>query len=192
MLALPRGGVPVGFELARTLRLPLEMFIVRKLGVPGNKELAMGAIAPDGTRAINQDIIEALHISPEQIDAVAEQERLEIQRRQQEYRNHRPQLEVRGRTVILVDDGLATGSTMRAAIQSLRQQDPAYIVVAVPVAAPSICDELAKEVDEIVCAFRLQEFVAVGQWYYKFKQTSDEEVRRLLALASKMRFPRAA
>jgi len=185
VLALPRGGVPVAFELATALRAPLDVFVVRKLGVPGHEELAMGAIATGGVRVLNEDVVQSLGIPQAVIDAVAAAEQKELQRREQLYRGGRSAPEVRGRTIILVDDGLATGSTMRAAVAALRQQRPARIVVAVPVGAPSTCDEFRADVDQIVCGFTPEPFYGVGQWYEDFSQTSDEEVRELLDLAAK-------
>src|SRR5262249_48995238 len=152
VLALPRGGVPVGYEVARALAAPLDVFLVRKLGVPGHEELAMGAIASGGVRVLNEDVVRGLSIPPEAIDSVAEKERLELERREQAYRDGRPAPDVRGRIVILVDDGLATGSTMRAAVAALRLKGPGWIVVAVPVGAPDTCRELRREADDVVCA----------------------------------------
>lgn len=180
VLALPRGGVPVAFEVARTLHAPLDVFLVRKLGVPGQEELAMGAIASGGVRVLNQDLVEALRIPEPVIDAVAAREEQELDRRERLYRDDRPPPDVRGRTVILVDDGLATGATMRAAAATLRQQQPARIVIAVPLAAPSVCREFEAEVDEIVCIATPEPFYAVGLWYDDFSPTTDEEVRDLL------------
>jgi predicted phosphoribosyltransferase len=180
VLALPRGGVPVAFEVARALNAPLDLFMVRKLGVPGHEELAMGAIATGGARVLNQDAIYGLGIPRSVIDVVADREEEELQRREREYRGDRPPPQVQGKTVILIDDGLATGSTMRAAVRALRQQRPARIVVAVPVGASSTCDEFRDEADEIVCATTPEPFLAVGCWYEGFSQTSDEEVRDLL------------
>jgi putative phosphoribosyl transferase len=185
VLALPRGGVPVGDEVARALGAPLDVFLVRKLGVPGHGELAMGAIASGGVRVLNQDVVEALGIPPAAIEAVAEREARELARREREYRDGRPAPDVRGRTMILVDDGLATGSTMRAAVAALRQLGPAAIVVAVPTAARETCDELRPLVDEVVCASTPRPFRAVGLWYDDFSQTTDEEVRALLAQAAR-------
>jgi putative phosphoribosyl transferase len=185
VLGLPRGGVPVAFELATALRAPLDVFVVRKLGVPGHEELAMGAIATGGVRVLNEDVVQSLGIPQAVINAVAAAEQKELQRREQLYRGGRPAPEVRGRTIILVDDGLATGSTMRAAVAAVRQQRPARIVVAVPVGAPSTCDEFRADVDQIVCGFTPEPFYGVGQWYEDFSQTSDEEVRELLDLAAK-------
>jgi putative phosphoribosyl transferase len=185
VLALPRGGVPVAFELATAIRAPLDVFVVRKLGVPGHEELAMGAIATGGVRVLNEDVVQSLGIPQAVIDRATAAEQKELQRREQLYRGGRPAPEVRGRTIILVDDGLATGSTMRAAVAAVRQQQPARIVVAVPVGAPSTCDEFRADVDQIVCGFTPEPFYGVGQWYEDFSQTSDEEVRELLDLAAK-------
>jgi len=181
VLALPRGGVPVAAEVARALGAPLDVFVVRKLGVPGHEEFAFGAIATGGVRVLNEDVVRALQIPDRVIDAVAAREQEELARRERVYRGDRPPLDVRGRTVILVDDGLATGATMHAAIQALRQQQPARIVVAVPTASPETCDELKRVVDEVVCATTPDPFYAVGLWYEDFSQTTDEEVRELLA-----------
>ena len=181
VLALPRGGVPVAYEVARALDAPLDVFIVRKLGVPGHEELAMGAVASGGIRVLNDMVVRALQIPDYVIEAVAEWEQNEIARREREYRGERPPPDVKGRTVILVDDGLATGSTMLAAVKALRQQQPGRIVVAVPTAARETCDALRAEVDEIICAVTPEPFYAVGFWYENFAQTSDEEVRELLA-----------
>ena len=183
VLALPRGGVPVAFEVAEALRAPLDIFLVRKLGVPGHEELAMGAIATGGVRVLNEDVVDNLRIPGEVIDAVAADELRELERRERAYRGDRPAPDVRGKTVILVDDGLATGSTMRAAAAALRQQQPARIVVAVPVSAPQTCDEYKMGVDEIICAVTPEPFQAVGLWYEDFSQTTDEEVRELLERA---------
>jgi len=184
VLALPRGGVPVAYEVAKALRAPLDIFLVRKLGVPGHEELAMGAIATGGVRVLNEDVMRYISIPDEVIDRVAAQEQQELVRREQLYRGDRPAPDVKGKTVVLVDDGLATGSTMRAAAAALRQQQPARIVVAVPVSAVQTCDEYRMGVDEIVCAVTPEPFHAVGQWYEDFSQTSDEEVRELLARAA--------
>ena len=181
VLALPRGGVPVAFEVARALGVPLDVFLVRKLGVPGHEELAMGAIASGGVRILNKDVVRSLRLLPEDIDAVAVREWDELHRRERDYRDDRPAPDVRGRTVILIDDGLATGSTMRGAVAALRRQGPSRLVVAVPIAAPSTCQELRDEVDEVICARTPEPFHAVGQWYQDFSQTSDKEVRDLLA-----------
>jgi predicted phosphoribosyltransferase len=183
VLALPRGGVPVAYEVARALKAPLDVFIVRKLGVPGHEELAMGAVATGGVRVLNDAIVNALRIPESVIDMVAAKEEQELARREHLYRGNRPAPDVRGRTVILVDDGLATGATMLAAIKALQQQKPARIVVAVPTAAPETCEELRAEVDHVVCAITPQPFHAVGLWYQDFSQTTDEEVRNLLSLS---------
>ena len=183
VLGLPRGGIPVAHEIARGLGAPLDVFVVRKLGVPGQEELAMGAIATGGVRVVNRDVVDALHIPPDVLDRAAAAELRELERREQSYRGERPEPRVAGRTVILVDDGLATGSTMRAAVAALRQQGPARIVVAVPVAAPSSCAELGREVDEVVCFATPEPFMAVGRFYDDFSQTTDEEVRERLASA---------
>jgi predicted phosphoribosyltransferase len=181
VLALPRGGVPIGDEVARALGAPLDVFIVRKLGVPGHEELAMGAIASGGVRVMNDDVLRYLpRLTQRDIDGVADREQRELERREVEYRGSRPPLSVKGRTVIVVDDGLATGSTMRAAVRALRRMDPRAIIVAVPVAAPSTCDDLRAEVDDIVCLRTPEPFQAVGLWYEDFAQTSDAEVRALL------------
>jgi predicted phosphoribosyltransferase/erythromycin esterase-like protein len=181
VLALPRGGVPVAYEVAHALGAPLDVFIVRKLGVPGYEELAMGAVATGGVRVLNPQIIDRLGIPTHLIDAVAAREEKELARRELLYRGGRPPPDVRSRTVILVDDGLATGATMQAAIQALRQQQPARIVVAVPTASPETCEEMRAEVDDVVCAITPEPFHAVGLWYQDFSQTTDEEVRDLLA-----------
>ena len=185
VLGLPRGGIPVAFEVAQRLDAPLDVFVVRKLGVPGHEELAMGAIASGGVRVVNQDVVSALGLSKETQDRVAGAELVELVRREEAYRGSRPPLDVAGATVILVDDGLATGSTMRAAVAAIRQQKPARIVVAVPVAAPSTRDELAREVDEIVCVGTPDPFLAVGRFYDDFTQTSDREVHDLLERAAR-------
>jgi len=180
VLALPRGGVPVAYEVAKALNAPLDIFLVRKLGVPGHEELAMGAIASGGVRVLNHDVVDHLLIPAGVIDSVAANELRELERRERAYRGSRPEPEVREKTVILVDDGLATGSTMRAAAAALRQQNPARIIVAVPVSAPQTCDEYRMGVDEIVCAITPEPFYGVGQWYVDFSQTTDDEVRDLL------------
>lgn len=184
VLALPRGGVPVGFEVAQALHVPLDIFLVRKLGLPGQPELAMGAIATGGVRVLNDDVIERLRVPDETIEAVAQEELRELERRQQRYRGDRPAPSVRDKTVILVDDGLATGSTMRAAVAALRRQRPARIVVAVPVGAAETCADLRTEADEVVCAQTPEPFYAVGLWYEDFAQTTDDEVRELLSAAA--------
>jgi predicted phosphoribosyltransferase len=182
VLGLPRGGVPVGYEVALALELPLDVFIVRKLGVPGHRELAMGAIASGGSRVLDRALIDALHIPGAAIDAVIAEEEQELARREQLFATSRlPPLE--GRTVILVDDGLATGASMRAAIRAVRQHRPARIVVAVPVGAPDTCVSLRQEADEVVCLRTPEPFSAVGLWYQRFGETPDSEVRALLEAA---------
>ena len=184
VLALPRGGVPVGYEVARELDAPLDVFLVRKLGVPGYEELAMGAIASGGVRIVNEAVTSSIDIPESVIESIAEREGAELQRRERLYRGDRPAPNTQGRTVILVDDGLATGSTMRAAVVALRQMHPAKIIVAVPVAAPDTCREFRHEVDDVVCAVTPEPFTAVGEWYWDFSQTSEEEVRELLQRAA--------
>jgi putative phosphoribosyl transferase len=181
VLGLPRGGVPVAYEVARALGAPLDVFVVRKLGTPGQEELALGAIAGGGVRVLNQDVVHGLGIESEEIERVTQRELPELERRERQYRAARPPLDVPGRTVILIDDGLATGSTMRAAVSALRRMAPAKIVVAIPVAARSTCEELRAEVDELVCTATPDNFYAVGQWYRHFPQISDEEVEGLVA-----------
>ena len=183
VLGLPRGGIPIAYEVARGLGAPLDVFVVRKLGVPGQEELAMGAIATGGVRVVNPDVVEGLRIPPAVLDRVAAEEARELDRRQRAYRGDRPVPDVRGKTVILVDDGLATGSTMRAAVAALRAQGPQRIVVAVPVGAQSTCEELGREVDEIVCLATPEPFLAVGRFYDDFSQTTDQEVHDLLSSA---------
>ncbi len=180
VLGLPRGGVPVAFEIARALAAPLDVFPVRKLGVPGQEELAFGAIAAGGTRVLNKRLIASLGISPEWIEAIDAAERLELERRERAYRAERPHLELAGKTVILVDDGLATGLTMLAAIDAVRQNDPERIVVAVPVSDPGVCAGLCEGAEEVMCLSTPQPLRAVGAWYEDFSQTTDEEVRELL------------
>jgi predicted phosphoribosyltransferase len=184
VLALPRGGVPVASEVARTLRAPLDVFLVRKLGVPFHRELAMGAIASGGVRVLNTAIVDALGIPTEVIDAVAREEEAELARREREYRGDRSTPDVRGKIVLLVDDGLATGATMRAAATALRRLGPARVVVAVPTASPDACAEMAEVADEVVCAETPAPFLAVGAWYDDFSETTDQDVRRLLAQAA--------
>lgn len=178
VLALPRGGVAVGFEVARALQAPLDVFVVRKLGLPGHEEYAMGAIASGGVRVMTP--LPGLTVPPEAVAEVVAREQAELVRREQLYRSQRPAISLAGRTVIVVDDGLATGASMRAAVQAIRQQHPAHLVVAVPVGAPDTCQALREEADEVVCAATPQPFRAVGLWYEKFPQASDDEVRTLL------------
>jgi predicted phosphoribosyltransferase len=180
VLALPRGGVPVAFEVARALGAPLDVFVVRKLGVPGHEELAMGALASGDVRVLDQKLIELLGLSDTEVSKVTDKARAELQRREALYRGSRAIPEVRGKTVMLIDDGLATGATMKAAIAALRQKEPEAIVVAVPVAAFETCERLRDMADEVICAFLPDPFVAVGRWFRDFSQTSDEEVRLLL------------
>jgi predicted phosphoribosyltransferase len=180
LLGLPRGGVPVAYEVATALRAPLDVMLVRKLGVPGHEEFAMGAIASGGIRVITRDVVAALGISDATLEIIISEEEQELRRREQAYRGDRPPPSVQGKTVILVDDGLATGSTMRAAVAALRARHPARLVVAVPVAAPETCEAMRREVDEVVCAHVPEPFMAVGQWYQDFSQTTDNEVHELL------------
>jgi putative phosphoribosyl transferase len=184
VLALPRGGVPVAFEVARGLDAPLDVFVVRKLGMPGHPEFAMGAIASGGVRVLNDEVVRLYRIPQQVVDAIATEEHTELERRERAYRHYRPALEVRGRTVVLIDDGLATGSTMKAAVEAVRALGPARIIVAVPVGSPDTCREFATIADDIVCARAPEDFAAVGQWYDDFRQTTDEEVRELLHAAS--------
>ncbi len=189
VLALPRGGVPVAAEVARALGVPLDVMLVRKLGLPGHPELAMGAIASGGVRVMNDDVARRLSVSPAAIEAVAEAEGRELARRERVYRGERPWPDLRGRCVILVDDGLATGATMHAAIDAVRAQQPACIVVAVPVAPPDTVRTLEALVDEVVCPLQPQSFMAIGQWYQDFTQTSDDEVITLLDELAKPQQP---
>jgi putative phosphoribosyl transferase len=184
VLALPRGGVPVGYEVARRLGAPLDVFVVRKLGVPGYEELALGAVASGGVRVLNEEVVAELGLSEREIERIAERELAEVERRERAYRGDRPPLALRGKVAILVDDGLATGATMRAAALAARRLGPKGVVVAVPVAADQTCDEFRGDVDEVVCAFTPAPFFAVGLWYENFEQTSDEEVRELLQEAA--------
>jgi putative phosphoribosyl transferase len=184
VLGLPRGGVPVAYEVAQELHAPLDVFLVRKLGVPGHEELAMGAIASGGVRVLNHDTVSFLRISDETIDRVAADEERELRRREALYRGSRPRPNVQDQIVILVDDGLATGSTMKAAAEALRRQSPARIVVAAPVAASTTCQEFEAYVDEVVCAETPSPFYAVGMWYEDFSQTSDQEVQQFLEEAA--------
>jgi predicted phosphoribosyltransferase len=180
ILALPRGGVPVAYEVARALNAPLDVFVVRKIGVPGQEELALGAIATGDTRVLNWELVRALGIGDRQIEDLTAMELKELDRRERAYRGNRPPLVARGRTVILIDDGLATGSTMLAAVRAVRQQGPERVIVAVPIASKQTCAALESEVDEVICAMTPEPFHAVGLWYRDFAQTSDEEVRELL------------
>lgn len=180
VLALPRGGVPVGYEVARALRAPLDVFVVRKLGTPGQEELALGAIASGGVQVLNNDVIDTVGVPEQTIKAIAAREIGELTRREQQYRGNRPPIDVAGKIAILVDDGLATGSTMRAAALALRQLGPSRIIVAVPVASAATCERLRGDVDEVLCIHTPENFFAVGQWYRDFAQTTDEEVRELL------------
>lgn len=184
VLALPRGGVPVGYEVARALGAPLDIFLVRKLGIPGHEELAFGAIASGGVRVLNDEVVSMFRVSERVIEEVTARELRELDRRERAYRGDRPEPELRGRVVILVDDGLATGSTMRAAAMALRTHHPAEIVVAVPVAARETCDSFRDQVDAVICSRTPEPFQAVGLWYEDFSETSDDEVRTLLERAN--------
>jgi putative phosphoribosyl transferase len=181
VLALPRGGVPVAFQVAEALDAPLDVFLVRKLGVPGHEELAIGAIASGGVRVLNQDVLYTFGLTERAIDAIVEREQRELERRERAYRAGRRMIDVEGRLVLLVDDGLATGATMLAAARAIRRLHPQRLVVAVPVAAPESCNYFRGEVDDIVCAETPRFFRSVGLWYEDFSQTTDEEVRELLA-----------
>jgi predicted phosphoribosyltransferase len=187
ILGLPRGGVPVAYEVAKRLRAPLDVFVVRKLGVPGFEELAAGAIASGGVRVLNEDVVRAIPHAEEAIEAVTTRETAELERREQLYRAGRPAPELRDRVVILIDDGLATGATMRAAVKALRQSGAAKIIVAVPVGPPDTCREIEEQADETICLSTPAFFQAVGQYYEDFSQTSDEDVRELLARAAQQR-----
>lgn len=180
VLALPRGGVPVGFEIAKALSVPLDVFIVRKLGVPGHEELAMGALAMGGITVFNEELLQDLKIPQRSINKVIEMEQQELNRRVSVYRDDKPYPDLTGKMIILVDDGIATGATMRAAISALRQLKPKNIVIAVPVAELTTCEKMAKNVDQLVCPLKPTDFYAVGQWYEDFSQTTDDEVRELL------------
>lgn len=180
VLGLPRGGVPVAAEISKILELPLDAFLVRKLGTPGQEELAMGAIAMGGVKVINENIVQMLRLTEEQIDAVAQAEQVELERRNDAYRGGRPAPEVEGKVVILVDDGLATGATMRAAVEAIKTMGPAKIIIAVPVSPKDTYHEFKKMVDEIDCLSVPESFMAVGQWYEEFGQTSDAEVQEIL------------
>jgi putative phosphoribosyl transferase len=187
VLALPRGGVPVAFEVARALQAELDIFLVRKLGLPGHEELAIGAIASGGVRVLNRELIEELQLSEGLIDRITATEQRELERRERLYRENRPPLVVRDRTVILIDDGLATGASMMAAVRALRPQNPKRIMVAVPVAAAETCQQFRAEADDVICPATPEPFGAVGAWYHDFSQTSDNEVRKLLELAARNR-----
>lgn len=191
VLGLPRGGVPVAYEVARALDAPLDVFVVRKLGVPGHEELAMGAIASGGVRVTNEDVIAALGIDDATLEAVTARAQAELERRERLFRDGGPPLPVADRIAILVDDGLATGATMRAAVEAVRLRRPARVVVAVPVAAASTCAEIARVADEVICARTPEPFYAVGAWYRDFSQTSDDEVREILRRAAEA-WPRHA
>jgi len=192
VLALPRGGVPVAYEVAKALRAPLDVFVVRKLGVPGHEEYAMGAIATGGVRVVDERVVRATGVTRAELDAVTAAEHRELERRERQYRGDRPPPDVRRRTVILVDDGLATGATMRAAVEALREEGAARVIVAVPIAPPETCDAFRDIVDDIVCARTPEPFYAVGLWYEDFSQTTDEEVRELLEQAAAFSAGRAA
>ena len=181
VLALPRGGVPIGYEVAKALGAPLDVFVVRKIGLPWQEELAMGAVASGGVRVFDRNLIRVAHVSDADVERIANEEERELERRERLYRGDRPFPDVRGKIVILVDDGLATGASMRAAVAALREDEPARIVVAVPVAAPETCDAFRSIADEIICAETPEPFQAVGLWYEDFSQTTDDDVRDLLA-----------
>jgi putative phosphoribosyl transferase len=192
ILGLPRGGVPVAFEVAKTLHAPLDVFIVRKLGVPGHEELALGAVSTGNVRVLNDDVIGPLQISDRVIDEIARREKYELDRQQSLYRRDRPPIDVENHTVILVDDGLATGSTMRAAVRALRKQAPKWLVVAVPIGAAATCADLRAEADEVICAADVEHFLSVGTWYEDFSQMSDESVKSLLKEAERWQHPAPA
>ena len=185
VLALPRGGVPVGFEVAMALGAPLDVFVVRKLGVPGHEELAMGAIASGGVRVVDRNVMQLADVGEAELQRITAIEQRELERRERQYRGDRAFPDLRTKVVILTDDGLATGSTMRAAVAALRQEGPSKVVVAVPVAAPDVCESFRSVADEIVCAATPTPFHAVGLWYEDFTQTSDDEVRDLLERAQR-------
>ena len=189
VLALPRGGVPVAYQVAKALGSPLDVFVVRKLGAPQQPELAMGAIASGGVRAINEEVVRALHVTPEQLAETVERETRELERREHAYRGDRAPVDVKGRCALVVDDGVATGYTMRAAVTALRQREPGKIIIAVPVAAKDTFEELKRHADAVVCLITPFDFAAVGQWYRHFDQTSDEEVRLLLERSAEVMGP---
>lgn len=187
ILALPRGGVPVGYEVARALDAPLDVFVVRKLGVPGHEEYAMGAIASGGAVLLNEQVVRSLGVSQAQVQRVLEAERRELERREERYRGDRPAPQVAGNTIVLVDDGLATGSTMLVAVAALREEKPARIVVAVPVGSPDSCAAMRGAADDVICSMTPDPFQAVGLWYDDFSQTTDEEVHELLEQSTHVR-----
>jgi putative phosphoribosyl transferase len=187
ILALPRGGVPVAFEVAKELNLKMDIFIVRKLGVPGNEELAMGAIASGNIRVLNEDVIRSFRIPQKAIDEATANELGELERRERIYRKNRPVPKISGSTVILIDDGLATGATMRAAVAAVKTKNPAKVIIAVPVAAPDTCSDFGSEVDEVMCVATPEPFYGVGAWYEDFSQTTDKEVCDLLDRATKIK-----
>jgi putative phosphoribosyl transferase len=188
VMALPRGGVPVAYEVARELHTPLDILIVRKLGAPGHEELAVGAIASGGISVVNREIINSLHISEDALQRIAAREQKELERREHEYRGNLPIRDISGKTMILIDDGLATGATMWAAVSALRQRKPAAILVAVPTAARQVCEAFREIADDVICGITPEPFHAVGLWYVEFDQTTDAEVRQLLALANQSSF----
>lgn len=190
VLALPRGGVPVAFEVAQALHAPLDVFVVRKLGLPGHEEFAMGAIASGNVVMLNERVVRQTGVSQRAVEQVLADERRELARREQSYRGSRPPLDVEGNTIILVDDGLATGASMFAAVAALKRERPARVVVAVPVASRETCESLRREADEVVCSMTPEPFYAVGLWYEDFSQTSDEEVHELLELSRSSASPR--
>ena len=192
VLGLPRGGVPVAFEVAQALRAPLDVFLVRKLGVPGHEELAMGAIASGGVQVLNENIVRSLRFGSAEVDIIAAREQRELERREQAYRGSRADLELTGKIAIVIDDGLATGATMRAAVKALRARQPSRVVVAVPVGADDTCHLLRREADEVICLRTPYPFGGVGMWYDDFSQTDDEEVRELLAAAATATAPEPA
>lgn len=186
ILALPRGGVPVAYEVAKKLEVPMDVFLVRKLGVPGQEELAMGAIASGGIEVLNRDIVQSLGISRSTIDKVAEKEHSELERREKYYRGDRPKPEIKGKHVILIDDGLATGASMKSAVRAVRSWNPVEVIVAVPTSAPDTCELFEHEADKIICLSTPEPFYGVGAWYEDFSQTTDEEVSDLLERAKEL------